>query len=122
FYHFLHPFIGTLILSTEIAVANAKSLSKRIISCDFIIKYFYLLDQSVECLVVKCHLICPEVVRIKSRFHLKKTESTAQSIVDHSQYSISSIHHPNDVQIIRNAKRHPVIGERCLCAPVIFFK
>ena len=102
-------------------MADLKSASKRIILRDLLVEGFDLIDQGIKGLICKRVLISREPFRIKSRFHLKEAESPPQRIIDHGKAPVSGIHHTNDIQIWRYRERHPAVGKRCACPPVVFF-
>ena len=100
-------------------MSDLESASKRFIICYLFIQCLDLVNQCVECFVSKGILVFCKSIGIKSRLHLKEAEPSPECIIDHRKTSIGSIHHTDDIQILRYRERHSTISQSRLCATII---
>ena len=100
----VQPLLGANIPAAEIAVADAEALTQRLIKRDFTVQVFHLINEFVQRLVVQAVLVMDEALGIEARFHLKEAEAATERIVDHGKASVRSVHHADDVEVLRNGE------------------
>ena len=62
------------------------------------------MDKFIELIILQSHTVFTETFRFKAGTHFIKSKTAPKSIVKHGKAAVSSIHHTNDVHILRNSK------------------
>ena len=115
----MQPLLGANIPAAEIAVADAEALTQRLIKRNFTVQVFHLINEFIQRLVVQAVLVMDETLGIEARFHLKEAEAATKRIIDHGETAVCRVHHADDVEVLRDGEREPVISESRFCASVV---
>ena len=100
----MHPLLGANIPAAEIAVADAEALTQRFIKRDFTVQVLHLIYEFIQRLVVQAVPVMDEALGIESRFHFKEAEAAAKRIIDHGKAAVRSVHHTDNVEVLRDGK------------------